>query len=96
MQNYFVFLFYSQVISVNNFPLVAKYLSSADTRAIALEMSADGDILRSLQDSTGSKFTGISQVTCAGGSGGSGGVLYFGSFHAKFIGRLYKKRLPPS
>ncbi|XP_012937096.1 adipocyte plasma membrane-associated protein [Aplysia californica] len=78
----------AKVVTVSNFPTVAKHLSSTDTKAITLEMSEDGKILRSLQDSTGAALHGASQVSCADGA------LYFGSFHSTYLSRLYKKKIP--
>ncbi|VDO65583.1 unnamed protein product [Heligmosomoides polygyrus] len=51
--------------------------------AMILRLNAGGEIIESMHDTTGTHIKDVSQVTQAGD------YLYFGSFHNKYIAKLY-------
>ena len=63
-------------------------MRTTDTTAMAVELNESGSIMRSIQDKTGEVIDRVSEVES------SDGVLYFGSFHGNYLGRLYTKRVP--
>ncbi|GFO34549.1 adipocyte plasma membrane-associated protein [Plakobranchus ocellatus] len=79
---------FAKVASVNLVLFMNKFFGRTDTTAVALEMNENGDIIRSIQDTTGKVIERISEVES------SDGVLYFGSFNLGYLGRLYTKRVP--
>ncbi|CAL1542611.1 unnamed protein product [Lymnaea stagnalis] len=78
----------AKVASIKGFQVVNGLITVADTKAMAVELDQNGTIIRSLQDKTGAVTSSISEIEIADG------VMYFGSYHANFIVRLYRKRVP--
>ncbi|KAH9496162.1 hypothetical protein Btru_012178 [Bulinus truncatus] len=78
----------AKVLSIKVFLFMKDFFAKTDAKAMALELDTAGTIIHSLQDKTGSVIKGVSEVENADG------IMYFGSFNADYIGRLYKKRVP--
>lgn len=77
----------AKVVSIKGYQMMNGLITSADTKAMAIELNQNGTIIRSLQDKTGAVTSSISEIEIADG------VMYFGSYHANFIVRLYRKRV---
>ncbi|ETN71300.1 strictosidine synthase [Necator americanus] len=61
-----------------------KYVHMVRPRhAMVIQLNADGEIVQSLHDTKGANIQDVSQVSQ------EGDYLYFGSFHNKYIARLY-------
>uniref|UniRef100_A0A0B7A1Q4 Strictosidine synthase conserved region domain-containing protein n=1 Tax=Arion vulgaris TaxID=1028688 RepID=A0A0B7A1Q4_9EUPU len=78
----------AKVLSIKDLLILKKYFGSTDTKTTALELNEAGTIIRSIHDKTGEVIVSISEVES------SDGVMYFGSYYANYIGRLYRKNVP--
>ncbi|BFZ12080.1 hypothetical protein BsWGS_15119 [Bradybaena similaris] len=78
----------AKVFSFKLWEAARQYLGHTDVNTMAIEFNEAGSIIGSIQDKTGAVISSISEVES------SDGVLYFGSFHSNYIGRLYRKRVP--
>ncbi|KAI8784577.1 adipocyte plasma membrane-associated protein [Biomphalaria glabrata] len=78
----------AKVFTINVFLTLKDFFAKTDAKAMALELNSEGTIIRSLQDKNGVVIKGVSEVEHADG------VMYFGSFNANYVGRLYRKRIP--
>lgn len=57
-------------------------MAQASKFGIIVELDADGNIIRSLQDPNGTVFHSVSEVA------EENGILYIGSFDQPYVGRL--------
>ncbi|XP_059157273.1 adipocyte plasma membrane-associated protein-like [Physella acuta] len=78
----------SKILSINGLLKMKQYLQPTSVATMAVELNENGVITKSLQDKTGEVLSSVSEVEVADG------VMYFGSFHSNYIGRLYRRRVP--
>ncbi|CAG5136731.1 unnamed protein product [Candidula unifasciata] len=78
----------AKVYSFTLFQALKQYTSGTGVHTMAIELNEAGSIVGSIQDTTGAVISSVSEVEV------SDGIMYFGSFHSNYIGRLYRRRVP--
>lgn len=86
--SFYILVVHFQILSINGLLQMKNYLQATSVAAMAIELNENGAIIKSLQDKTGEFLSSVSEVENADG------VMYFGSFHSNYIGRLYRRRVP--